>query len=293
MATYREYNKKIQSLRSMRRVTRTMKMVAAGHLRRAQESLARADRSFEDLRTIAAQLGPMPDLPCALARAGEAGGNVLLLVISANRGLCGGFNNNVVRAVEDWMSARRGQWRNIRASFVGRKAHTALRHRIEVRRFHDDLAPRPEFSDALRIGLELCALFQAGMYAEIHVVYTRFRSAMTHEPIVERLLPANPALLGGVGPGAGGRRTPVLEPDPQTLAERLIAKAIYLTIYRAMCHSHASECGARMVAMDGATSNIDKLNTRYTLLRNTARQAAITRELVEIVAGAEALKGAG
>lgn len=293
MPTYREASRKLQSLRSMRRVTRTMKMVSAGHLRRAQAALARADRVFDDLRAMAAEIGPVAGLPCTLTRPGEAGGNALLLVVSANRGLCGGFNNNVVRAAGAWIDAGRGRWRNIRASFVGKKAHAAMRGRVEIRRLHEDVAARPEFADALRIGLELCALFQAGMYSEIHIVYTRFRSAMACEAVVERLLPADPAALGG-GPAAEARGvSPLLEPDPQTLAERLMAKAVHLTIYRALCHSHASECGSRMVAMDGATTNIDKLTTRTTLMRNTARQAAITRELVEIVAGAETLKGSG
>ncbi|MBU4461346.1 MAG: ATP synthase F1 subunit gamma [Verrucomicrobia bacterium] len=293
MPSYRESSKKLQSLRSMRRVTRTMKLVAAGHLRRAQTALVQADRVFADLRTMAAHLGPAAGLPCTLAHPGADGGNALLLVISANRGLCGAFNNNIVRAAGAWAESGRGRWRNIRASFVGRKAHAALRDRIEVRRLHEDLASRPEFADALRIGLELCALFQAGMYSEIHIAYTRFQSAMTCEAVVERLLPADPAALGGGQAPAPDGPAVLLEPDPQTLAERLMAKAIHLTIYRAMCHSHASECGSRMVAMDGATNNIDKLATRTTLLRNTARQAAITRELVEIVAGAESLKGSG
>jgi F-type H+-transporting ATPase subunit gamma len=293
MPSYRESSKKLQSLRSMRRVTRTMKMVAAGHLRRAQTTLAQADRVFADLRTMATHVGPVAGLPCTLARPGEAGGNALLLVISSNRGLCGAFNNNLVRTAEAWIDAGRGHWRNIRASFVGRKAHAALRDKVEVRRLHEDLAARPEFADALRIGLELCALFQAGMYSEIRIAYTRFQSAMSCEAVVERLLPADPAALGGTPPSADSATSYLLEPDPQSLAERLMAKAIHLAIYRAMCHSHASECGSRMVAMDGATNNIDKLTIRTTLLRNTARQAAITRELVEIVAGAESLKGSG
>lgn len=293
MPSYRESSKKLQSLRSMRRVTRTMKMVAAGHLRRAQATLAQADRVFADLRTMAAHVGPVAGLPCTLTRPGAEGGNALLLVVSSNRGLCGAFNNNIVRAAAAWAEAGQGHWRNIRASFVGRKAHAALKDRIEVRRLHEDLATRPEFADALRIGLELCALFQAGMYSEIHIAYTRFQSAMTCEAVVERLLPADPAALGG-GPAPAPTGPEItLEPDPKTLAERLMAKAVHLTIYRALCHSHASECGSRMVAMDGATNNIDKLATRTTLLRNTARQAAITRELVEIVAGAESLKGSG
>ncbi len=293
MASYREASKKLQSLRSMRRVTRTMKMVSAGHLRRAQETLARANRVFDDLRGMAAHVGPVGDLPCMLTQPGETGGNALLLVIGANRGLCGGFNNNIVRAALSWIDEGRERWRNVRASFVGRKPYMALRNRVEVRRLHEDLASRPEFADALRIGLELCALFQAGMYSEIHIAYTRFRSAMACEAVVERLLPADPAALGGGQADGAKGMTILLEPDPHTLAERLMAKAVHLTIYRAMCHSHASECGSRMVAMDGATTNIDKLTTRTTLLRNTARQAAITRELVEIVAGAETLKGAG
>jgi F-type H+-transporting ATPase subunit gamma len=293
MPTYREASRKLQSLRSMRRVTRTMKMVAAGHLRRAQETLVRAERVFADLRALAAQVGPATGLPCLLTRPGEAGGNALLLVLSANRGLCGAFNHNVVRAADAWIDDGRGRWRNVRASFVGKKAHEELRGRVEVRRLHEDLAARPAFADALRIGLELCALFQAGMYSEIHIAYTRFRSAMSCEAVVERLLPADPAVLGG-GPAPGDAvPPPLLEPDLPTLAERLMAKAVHMTIYRAMCHSHASECASRMVAMDAATTNIDKLTTRTTLLRNTARQAAITRELIEIVAGAEALKGAG
>lgn len=294
MPSFREYTKKLQSLRSMRRVTRTMKMVAAGHLRRAQAALAHARLYRDELRDIAGAVAAAARDADSLR--GAAPGdlpNVLLVVITSDRGLCGGFNHNVVRRVDEWIREHQPRCRKLRASFIGQRGHAALRHRIEVRRVHDDVATPPDSSDALRIGLELCGLFRAGKYHEIHMAYTRFYSPMRHEAVIERLLPFDrPSAPEAATGGKPARPVSFLmEPDPATLATRLMSVCVRFHLYDALLNSAASEHGARMLAMDSATGNIDKLSTRYTLLRNTARQAAITRELIEIVSGAEALKG--
>ena len=290
MPSFREYNKKLQSLRSMRRVTRTMKMVAAGHLRRAQSALARAERYGHALRDTAAwAFAGAERVRPALATAAAGPPNVLLVVVTSDRGLCGGFNHGVARKVEAWIGEHRGAFRLLRASFIGRRGHVELRHSLEVRRVHDDLDAPPDASDALRISLELCALFRTGKYQQIHVAYTKFVSAMRHEALIEQLLPSVPPKLP---PGDAGARKGLLEPDTETLANRVLARYVHFQVFRALLHSAASEHSARMLAMDSATGNVDKLATRYTLLRNTARQAAITRELIEIVSGAETLKGA-
>ncbi len=292
MATFREFNVKLASLRSMRRITRTMRMVAAGHLRRTQEAFAHSTAYRDALRSILAEAAPAaprpppPDAPVRTSR------NALLLVLSSDRGLCGGFSGRLVEGVADWLEANRGRWRILRAAFWGRKAWRALRTRVETRGHYPGLPSPPEFDDAVRIGIEIDELFKSGKYAEIHLAYTRFRNVTAQEVTVERLLPFVPPAHAPERPRAGTTdlREKVYEPSREILAERLVMQCVRFHIYQAMLQSAASEHGARMMAMESATSNIDKLSAQYTLLRNTARQAAITRELNEIVSGAEALK---
>ena len=289
MPSFREFNTKLQSLKGMRRVTRTMKMVAAGKLRRAQEALVRAEQCRTTLHRLLAIL------PEALHTSGQPlmaqakhPRSALILVLTSDRGLCGGFNNNVARMVEDWVADNHAIWPRLQASFVGRKGYGLLKKEVDVRRFHQDIGPQPEFTDALRVGLELTAAFRADQYQEVYIAYTRFLGALNYEATIDRLLPVElpPAPLHE-GPAVSY----MIEPGEQVLADRLLAQCVHFKIFHAMLQSSAAEFGARMMAMESATSNIDKLRNRYTLLRNTARQGAITRELIEIVAGAESLKG--
>ncbi|HOW97943.1 MAG TPA: ATP synthase F1 subunit gamma [Kiritimatiellia bacterium] len=290
MASYRIYNARLASLRSMRRVTKTMKMVSATKLRRAQAAEERATRFSGRMGDVAGHVLALPEarahefvLPRAPVR------NGLLIVLSADKGLCGGFNANLVRFAAQWIEEQRARFHKLRAAFCGRRALAALRDRVEVRNVYDGVAARPDFRAALRIGRDVTDAFAARQYDEVHLAYNRFHSAMSQEPVIERLLPV--PLDTAAAPAAPGPRAEHLfEPEAPRLIELFLRQLVCLRLHSALLQNAAGEHGARMTAMDSATSNVDNLTLRYTKLRNQARQSSITGELIEIISGAEALK---
>jgi F-type H+-transporting ATPase subunit gamma len=285
MPTYREYNARLASMRGMRRVTSTMKMVAASHLHRAQTGLRQAapyGRALADL------LPPLPD-PGAprhrLLAAPAEPRNALLLVVASNRGLCGGFNANIQRAARQWLAAARPRYHILRAAFVGRRGHALLHRDIEARDEPLAIGAHPTPAEALRLSRPVGQAFLDGHYDEVHLVGNRFVSSLVSRAGVERLLPiALPA-------PAGGRAAPpgIREPTDERLLVQVLRQWFDFQVFEALLHSVAAEHAARVIAMDSATSNLQRLESELTLLRNRARQASITKELAEIVGGAEAL----
>lgn len=287
MPAYREFNRKIASLRSMRRITRTMKMVSAGHLRRAQGAIARAGDYQRALRHWIEMAGAPPPAPAPK----EGQSHALILVISSNRGLCGGYNARLSRAVLAWLAQEQSSWKSVRAAYIGNRAANVLKGKVPMRRIYTDVTMPPRIEDAVRIGTELDTLFHSRKFGHIFLAYTQFVSAMNCRPVVEPLLPfALPAAPATEQKGAAPRRL-LMEPEPSIVAPYLWSQCVHYHVFRAMLESSASEYAARMMAMDVATTNIDKLISSTVQLRDTARQASITRELIEIVSGAESLAG--
>ena len=287
MPAYREFNRKIASLRSMRRITRTMKMVSAGHLRRAQGAIAKAGDYQQALQQWIGRVGAPPPAPLSKKNHNQA----LILVISSNRGLCGGYNARLSRAVLAWFAQEQGNGKSIRAAYIGNRAAALLKGKIPLRRVYADIASPPRIDDAIRIGTELDTLFQSMKFGRIYIAYTHFVSALNSQPVVETLLPFAPPAASAPEPqGLRPRRIP-MEPEASMVAPYLWSQCVHYHVFRAMLESAAAEQAARMMAMDVATTNIDKLIATTVQMRDTARQAAITRELIEIVSGAESLAG--
>lgn len=285
MPTLKEYNVKLTRLRSTRKLTRTMKLVSVNKLRRAQEAdkrvaafVARVHGLISHLTAAQDTVGEHPLLnPRNPVR------TRLLLVISSDRGLCGGFNNNLLRESIKWI-ARQEKQAAVRVSCCGRKANTFLKGRCTIERFYDQAVTRPDFTAARHISHELLAGFLGGRLDEIHVAWNRANAT----PVIERLVPMDPALLPA---GDSPVNTAwIVEPDNTTLLQSTLPNLVTLRLYQALLASAAGEHGARMRAMEQATSNADSLIRSLTLQRNRARQAQITTELTEIVAGAEALR---
>jgi F-type H+-transporting ATPase subunit gamma len=288
MASLKTIRKRIGSVKSTQQITKAMKMVAAAKLRRAQEAATRA-RPFAEklgalLRNVAARVGA-DSHPLLAARAEER--RIVLVLVTSDRGLCGGYNTNLIRAAQTFLLEHRDD--DVRVVFVGRKGNDFFRRRsVEVKERHLNLGPGPGLDLAVDLGARLSAEFAAAEVDGVYLLYSSFRSALSQVPTLERLLPV---AAGGEGETGDAGADYLYEPDPRTLLDRLTKQYVTTLVHRAFLESIASEHGARMTAMDSATSNATEMIDRLTLEMNRARQAAITKELMEIVGGAEALKG--
>jgi F-type H+-transporting ATPase subunit gamma len=293
MPSLKEYNVKLARLRNTRKMTKTMKLVSVNKLRRAQEAEKRAGRFAANVTDIMAQVGQADgEWEYALLTPRKAVGSVLMLTITSDRGLCGGFNNTLIKAVAHWNGEQTARGRAVLISCCGRKGHTFFKSRARIERYYEEASAHPEFQGARRIGHELQAAFLSGRVDEVHLAYNMPKGMLSQTVTIERLLPIDPASLrttAGHGTAAGGRDG-LLDPSRGELMEALLPRFICLKIYSALLSSAAGEHSARMRAMDQASSNADNLIKILTLQRNRARQAEITTELIEIVAGAEALK---
>jgi F-type H+-transporting ATPase subunit gamma len=288
MASLKTIRKRIGSVKSTQQITKAMKMVAAAKLRRAQEAATQA-RPYADklgtlLRNVGARVGAESH-PLLAVRENEQ--RIVLVLVTSDRGLCGGYNTNLIRAAQTFLNEHRD--REVRVVFVGRKGNDYFRRRaVEAKERHINLGPGPSFELASDLGARLSAEFAADEVDAVYLLYSSFRSALSQVPTVERLLPVA-AVVGEEASGGGADY--IYEPDPAALLDRLIKQYVTTLVHRAFLESVASEHGARMTAMESATSNASEMINRLTLEMNRARQAAITKELMEIVGGAEALKG--
>jgi F-type H+-transporting ATPase subunit gamma len=277
--------KRIATVRSTQQITKAMKMVAAAKLRRAQESaeLARpyAARLTEMLAAAAA--GVEPEAHPLLARREEQ--RVDLLLVSSDRGLCGGYNSNLFRHAAGFLRAHGG--RDVAWSIVGRKGLEYWRRRgARVIAHRLGILTTAPAAMATELAQELSGRFVATETDAVYLIYNRFRSAISQIPTTVPLLPVTPP-AGDSGPPADY----LFEPTRAALLGQLLERYLEAQIGQALREAIASEHGARMTAMDNATTNASDMIERLTLSMNRARQATITKELMEVVSGAEALKG--
>lgn len=290
MANFREYNDKIKQLHGTRRVTMAMKMLSTTKLTRAQEDLAHASAYVEEWNRVTKLAISMADAtqhPLLVPR--KIRESAYLLLITSDTGLCGGFNNNLNRMVLDWLSENRSRYRILRFSFCGRKGHNFFKDRVEVRNYYEGYTRKPSMAQALEIGNEIFDAYFGLKYDEMFVAYNRYKSPMVQEPVIERILPLDPDALSSPLQEEAPPFV-IMEPSPRPLIAAMLKHQVYYKIFSALLHNAAGEHGARMTAMDSASENIDALSNTYTLIRNRARQASITTELIEVVSGAEALQ---
>ncbi len=286
MASLKAIRKRIASVKNTQKITKAMKMVSAAKLRRAQEAAtnarAYAEKLTELMRHVAAATAASTH---PLLQQREPYRSVDLLLVTADRGLCGAYNSNLIRRAEQILSEFGRD--KVRITFVGRRGFDYFKKRgVIVADKHINLFGGPDTALAHRLADQLAAQFAEGHTDAVFVLYSHFRSALSQVPTVERLLPIAPAAVE-----ASGAREYVVEPDSANLLDRLLRQYVRILVQRAFLEALASEHAARMTAMDSATSNAAEMIDRLTLEMNRARQAAITKELMEIVSGAEALKG--
>jgi F-type H+-transporting ATPase subunit gamma len=284
MPSLKALRKRIGTVRSTQKITKAMKMVAAARLRRAQDAAERARPYATKLTEMftAVSAGVEPETHPLLARREER--RIDVVVLTSDRGLCGGYNANLLRHAEAFLRERPGVVAAV--GVVGRKGLEHFRRRGASVVFHHLgilTTPAPEL--ARLIAADLTRRFVAEESDAVHLVYSRFRSAISQVPTVVPLLPV--AAPSGDAPAVDY----IFEPARLELLGRLLPRYVEALVTQALLEAVASEHGARMTAMDNATTNASEMIERLTLSMNRARQAAITTELMEIVSGAEALKG--
>jgi F-type H+-transporting ATPase subunit gamma len=287
MATLKIIRKRISSVRNTQQITKAMKMVSAAKLRRAQEAAVAArpyaEKMTELLKNVAARVSSEAH-PLLQAREEK---KIQLVLFTSDRGLCGGYNANLIRAAEAFI--RKNVEKEVEVTLVGRKGadHFRRRRATIVDRYLNILAT-PADELAAEIGQKLIARFVNGETDAVYILYSRFRSALSQVPTLEKLLPV--ALSETSDTEAQQLTEYLYEPGIEQLLASFLPRITDVAMQRALLEATASEHGARMTAMDSATSNAAKMIGSLTLQMNRARQASITRELMEIVGTAEALK---
>jgi F-type H+-transporting ATPase subunit gamma len=290
MATLKAIRRRIGSVKSTQQITRAMKLISAARLRRAQEALLSARPYHEALQRIADSL--LRSTPELIEPAENAQRRMLIVVVASDRGLAGGYNVNLIRTAEE--AAGNGRSEGLEAVFfaVGRKPLDHFR-RTRQPLAGDRINNTPRLATvelARAIAAMILAQWREGAILQAGVVYSQFRSALSQRPVYERLLPIETR----PSDGAEGSASPVdylVEPSAAELAPFVLQNYIEASIFHGLLEAEASEHGARMTAMDAATNNAVDMISRLTLEMNRARQAAITKELMDIVGGAEALRG--
>lgn len=281
MASTRDLRRRIKSIKNTQQITKAMKTVAAAKLRKAQERVIAARPFAGKVREVLARLtSSNSGVSHPLLEVREPK-NICYVIISADRGLCGGYNANILRMGAGLLREKEGS-----LVTIGRKGRDFFRRRgFDIKTEFVGLGEDIAFGVAKEIGQAVVDYYINGVFDEIYLVYTEFKSAMTQIPKTMKLLPVEPP----AETGKGSQMDYIYEPNPEELLAELLPKYIETSIYSALLDSKASELGAKLTAMGSATDNAAEMIAKLTLSLNRARQAAITKEISEIVGGANAL----
>ena len=291
MPSLKDLKTRINSVKSTQKITSAMKMVAAAKLRRAQDSAEKgrpyADRMQQIVNSLASKADPISS-PQLLVGNGKDNTH-LLVVVSADRGLCGGFNGAITRQTRTEVARLRGEGKAVKLLMVGRKSADALRRELGgsyIASLEGIQGTAVEYADAASIGETVRNGFEAGEFDVCTVIFNKFKSAISQEVTLKRLIPAE---VGEDTQDDDAGVSYEYEPDEEELLAAVLPRNISTQVYSALLESSAAELAARMTAMDNATRNAGDLIERLTLVYNRTRQATITKELIEIISGAEAV----
>lgn len=285
MPSLRDIKRRIKSVKNTQQITKAMKMVAAAKLKRAHDDIVAArpyaQKMLDIINSLASRV--RPDAHPLLSK--RDGSRVELLILTSDRGLCGGFNSNLIRTAEGFIR-KSGNSSNITLNLVGKKGKDYFKRRdLTIRQERPVGSGRPKYATAAEIGKEIVDSYIKESFDETYLIYSEFKSALSQQPVLQRLLPIEP-------PAEVEETTEyIYEPSQEAILADILPKYIEMQIFKALLETSASEHGARMAAMDSATKNAKEMIEGLTLRYNRLRQAAITKELMEIIGGAEALKG--
>ena len=289
MASMRDIKRRKGSIQSTQQITKAMKLVSTVKLQRAKQNAEKSGTYFRYMYdTVNSILKRTKNLNHKYLKSGETGKKAVI-VITSNRGLAGGYNSNVIKLIT------RGELANedLAIYAIGKKGKEALQRKYEVKADYSDVIEEPAYADAMVISKEILEAFANGEISEIYLAYTAFKNTVVHIPTLLKLLPVEikeETQVDAEGEDAAESKVPMnFEPEDEEALNLLTPKYITSLIYGGMVESVASENGARMQAMDSATSNAEEMIDSLTLLYNRARQGSITQELTEIIAGANAI----
>lgn len=295
MPSLKSLRVRINSVKSTQKITKAMKMVAASKLRRAQEA-AEAARPYAErmagiLASLSAAQSGSDNAPKLLIGNGKDQVH-LLVVATAERGLCGAFNSSIVKLARRKIDELTAAGKTVKILCVGKKGRDQLR-RDHASKIADTVdlskAKKVGFAEAQEIADRVLAMFEAGEFDVAHIFYNNFKSVISQVPTAQQLIPA---IVSGDAAGAApdlGGAIYEFEPDEETILDQLLPRNLSMQVYRALLENAASEQGARMSAMDNATRNAGEMIKKLTTVYNRSRQAQITKELIEIISGAEAV----
>ena len=290
MASLKDIKKRIGTVKNTQQITKAMKMVSAAKLRRAQEAVVAARPYADKMADVLSSLALREDADSHPLLAERGKGKALIVLITGDRGLCGGFNTNISKTAERFIREKGEGFESYELLIVGRKGNDYLKRRagMEITKVHENLVGTGQVSypTGALLGQEVIELYRSGDYDSVFLIYNAFQSAMTQVQTVTQLLPIVPKVVD-----EGAQVTEyIYEPNATEVLEEILPKHIEVQIFRSLLESAASEHGARMTAMDSASKNASEMIGKLTLQYNRARQAAITQELLEIISGAESIK---
>ena len=294
MPSLKDLRLRINSVKSTQKITAAMKLVAGAKLRRAQEAALAARPYTERMERMVGSIGRAiansPGAPKLLAGTGSDKVH-LLVVATADRGLCGGFNSSIVRQARAMIRKLESEGKTVKVMTVGRKGRDQLRRdygRLLGEKFEDVGKKRLSFAEADAVARRILEMFEAGEFDVCTIVYNRFKSVISQIVTAQQLIPvALPA--ADAAASAAGQAVYEYEPDEEEILKALLPRNLAVQVFRALLENAASEQGARMSAMDNATRNAGEMISKLTITYNRSRQATITKELIEIISGAEAV----
>lgn len=297
MANLRDIRNRISSIENTQQITKAMKMVAAAKLRKAQQKMLATRPYANKIQSVVGRLVDGSGSDNILLRQPETTDRVLLIVIGSDRGLCGAFNNNLFKVVEEKIRTQYEEYQEqgrLDIITVGRKADAYFKKRkYHVTGSNIGFFDKLNYESTAEIMENAIAWFSDGTYDKVVLAYNEFKSVITQNRLVEEVLPIQPEKLAGDKKEAeSGKGDYIFEPDTETILRDILPAHLNMQLWRAVLESNASEQGARMAAMDNATENAKDLERELRLKYNQARQSAITTEISEIVSGAAALEDA-
>ncbi|MEW6684295.1 MAG: ATP synthase F1 subunit gamma [Nitrospirota bacterium] len=288
MPSLQQTRRRIGSVKNTQKITKAMKLVSAAKLRRAQERILKARPYAQKMEALLANLGARVSRDVHPLLAVRPIKKVEILIVAADRGLCGAFNAQIVRRAMEVVRSQQAQGREVSLTCVGRKSRDFFRRRhLPIRHSVVGIFDKLAFNHAVDAAKGVADSYLDRTFDECWLIYSEFKSAMTSKIQVKRLIPIQTE-AGDAAPEAGPDY--LYEPSDEGLLADIVPRAVEIAIWRALLESAASEQGARMMAMDSASRNAKEMIAKLTLVYNKTRQAAITKELMDIVGGAEALK---
>lgn len=292
MPTLRDIRKRLKAIQNTKKITAAMKMVAAAKMRKVQDRMLNFRPYATKMEAVLSDLAKVSEREVHPLLALRPRKTVEVIVMTSDRGLCGGFNTNILKFAANYMNTTKKEGIEVSLSIIGRKSRDYFRRRnVPMRKSWIGLSGRITYANAQEIANDLIENYTNETIDEVVLIYSEFKSLLVQKPTMKKLLP-----IGLLEIEEGQKEGSLLsgdflyEPSMETIFEKLLPKNIEIQIYRALLETSASEEAARMTAMENATKNCGELITKVTLLANKVRQASITKELMDIVGGVEALK---